>query len=74
MFPSDFRDNGKTKIESIKQTNKDQLYQFNIAIIKGIGVKELVDLISIDTAVYINFINDFKLNFKKLYKKVQYHI
>jgi len=74
LFPSDFRDSKEIRIKNIQQTDKDKLYQSNITIIKGIGAKELTDLVAINATVYINFINDFKLNFKRLYKKVQHHI
>jgi len=74
LSPSDFRDSKEIRIKSIQQIDKDKLYQSNITIIKGIGSKELTDLIAINATVYINFINDFKLNFKRLYKKVQHHI
>jgi anthranilate phosphoribosyltransferase len=74
LSPLDFRNAKKVNIENIRQKDKNELYRFNIAIIKGEGTEELIDLVSINAAIYINFINNFKLDFKKIYKQIQCQI
>jgi len=69
LKPEDFRVESKYKVEDIILTNKDDVYQENIAILKGSGKKSLVDLVAINVAIYMCFLENFKIGYKESYNK-----
>ena len=54
--------------------NRGEIYNNDILILRGDGNDALTDLVVINTAIYINFMKNFKLNLKKLYKEIKEHI
>lgn len=69
LNPEDFRVNLKYKIEDIAIKDKGSIYRENLAVLKGERTGALMDLVAVNVAVYMCFLEDFKAGYKESYNK-----
>jgi len=74
LLPEDFRDKKTLKVEDMVCNGRREIYKSDVSILRGNGNDGFLDIVVINAAIYINFINNFKLNLKKLYKEIKKHI